>query len=92
MTLPPERIGDKGRRYEVCAFGYPNDGFNVIGWSDTFDGANGLADSIAKAPGCEETEVKDRLCDAAENAVIAYGMGWELDGVMDVLKKIVCPE
>lgn len=60
MTLPPERIGDKGQRYEVHATGYPKDGTNTIGWSASLKGAEQLAAGIALAPGCTSTEIFDR--------------------------------
>jgi len=36
MTLPPEKIGDKGRRYEIWATEEDGTDF-VVGWSDTPD-------------------------------------------------------
>jgi len=29
----------------------------------------------------------EKLADAAENTAIAYGMGWDMDGVIDTLRK-----
>lgn len=35
------------------------------------------------------TEQPVGIMDAAENAVIAYGMGWDMDGVMEILQRAV---
>lgn len=34
MTLPPEKLGDKGQRFELHAIGWPKEGDNVIGWGE----------------------------------------------------------
>ena len=60
MTLPPERIGDKGQRYEVRATGYPKPRKSVIGWFDDLGRARRMAAAIAKAPVCTGTEIFDR--------------------------------
>lgn len=60
MTLPPERIGDKGQRYEVRATGYPKAEESVIGWSADLDGAEKMADAIGCAPSCTSTLIFDR--------------------------------
>ncbi len=60
MTLPPERIGDKGQRYEVRACDYPNPGWCVVGWTNDADRANRMADAIKLAPSCTDTRVVDR--------------------------------
>lgn len=57
---PHTNVGDRGQRYEVRAAGYPKDEESKIGWSDTVKGAVGLADAIAKAPGCISTTIWDR--------------------------------
>jgi hypothetical protein len=71
MTLPPERIGDKGQRYEVRATGYPKAGENVIGWSATKEGAKQMADAIRHAPSCTSTTVYDRELNT--NVITSYG-------------------
>ena len=63
---PHTNIGDKGQRYEVRAHGYPKEGRNTIGWSNSVDGAERLASGILLAPGCSSAEVFDR----AEKKVI----------------------
>jgi len=37
MTLPPEKIGDKGRRYEIWCDDEDGEPM-LVGWSDTPDG------------------------------------------------------
>lgn len=34
----------------------------------------------------------DRLIDAAENVIIAYGMGWDMDGMIERLKEALPPD
>lgn len=61
MTFPPEKIGDKGQRYEVRAFGYPKpDAEAVVGWASDLAGADQMAAAIRKAPGCTSTTIYDR--------------------------------
>ncbi len=63
MTLPPHRIGDKGQRFQVEAEGYPGDGWNIIGWAASREGAADMASSISLAPGCTKVRV---TCRAAQ--------------------------
>ena len=57
----PHNVGDKGQRYEVLAHGYPkNEEDNVIGWSDTLEGAERMMAAILKAPGCTSVKIYDR--------------------------------
>lgn len=60
MTLPPHKIGDMGQRYQIEAEGYPDDGWNVIGWCNEKQGAHDMADAIIQAPGCTDARVVDR--------------------------------
>lgn len=60
MTLTPEKIGDKGQRFEVRAMGYPNDGSNVIGWTNDAERAEVMMKSIRKAPRCTCAWIVDR--------------------------------
>lgn len=60
MTLPPEKIGDKGQRYEVHCIGYGGPGDRVVGWSDNLDGAEKMARAIMLAPSCTGAHVLDR--------------------------------
>lgn len=61
MTLSPDRVGDKGQRYEVRVEGYPKDGWNVIGWSDNEDGALRMATALKQAPGARRFRIWDRV-------------------------------
>ncbi|WP_439398972.1 hypothetical protein ACRQ5Q_16665 [Bradyrhizobium sp. PMVTL-01] len=57
----PHNVGDKGQRYEVLANGYPTDqDDNVIGWTETLDGAERMMSAILKAPGCTSASIFDR--------------------------------
>lgn len=59
MSMMP--TGDKGQRYEVSALGYPFPGeLCVIGWSESKDDADKMAEAIRKAPGCNSAVVRDR--------------------------------
>jgi hypothetical protein len=58
---PHTNVGDKGQRYEVLANGYPkNETDNVIGWSDTLEGAGQMMAAILQAPGCTSARIYDR--------------------------------
>jgi hypothetical protein len=57
----PHNVGDKGQRYEVRAHGYPKDeADNVIGWSDTLEGAQQMMEAILLAPTCTSAKIFDR--------------------------------
>ena len=60
MTLPPKRIGDKGQRFEVHCYGYPKPGWNVVGWAETDERAETMADAFRQAPSCGDTNIIDR--------------------------------
>jgi hypothetical protein len=58
---PHTNVGERGQRYEVLAHGYPkNELDNVIGWSDTLEGAEKLLAAILKAPRCTSAKIFDR--------------------------------
>lgn len=56
----PHEVGDRGQRYEVRTTGYPEEGVNVIGWTDALDGAERMMIAILKAPGCTSAQIFDR--------------------------------
>jgi len=60
MTFPANRLGDQGQRYEVRAEGYPEEGVNVIVWTDDRTAADHMAGDVAQAPSCTQTWVVDR--------------------------------
>lgn len=67
MTLPPDKIGDKGQRYEISCFGYPfADRDNVIGWCDDLDGVKTLMRAGSLAPGASSMSVRDRWNQTSE--------------------------
>lgn len=58
----PHNVGDKGQRYEVSSHGYPKDQTdNIIGWSDTLEGAEQMMNAILKAPRCTSAKIYDRV-------------------------------
>lgn len=59
MTLSPEKIGDKGQRFEIRYF---EDGAeHVMGWSDNRTGADNMATAWLLRPGVESVWVIDRV-------------------------------
>lgn len=64
MTLPPERVADRGQRYEVQVEGYPNDGWTTIGWSNDEEGSRKMGSALATAPGAQGFRVRDRQAEA----------------------------
>lgn len=60
MTFPAERIGDKGQRFEVSIFGYPEDNWFVIGWAPTHDSAVKFGSGFRSAPGAAKMRIVDR--------------------------------
>lgn len=64
MTLPPDRIGDKGQRYQVESRRHGQEHWEVIGWTDSPSGGD-LSIGAALHPGIAETRVVDR--EAKEN-------------------------
>lgn len=60
MTLPPERLGDKGQRYMLEAEGYPKPGWQPIAYSHTMNGMEEAKTSILLAPNCTDARIIDR--------------------------------
>lgn len=59
---PHTNVGDRGQRYEVLANGYPkNQTDNIIGWSDTIEGATQMMEAIILAPSCTSARIFDRV-------------------------------
>lgn len=63
MTLPPERIGDKGQPYAAQAWRYPRDleMWQDVGFSNTKEGAETLRDAILLHPSVDHARVKCRV-------------------------------
>lgn len=62
---PHTNVGDRGQRYEVRSTGYPSsiansEGWAVIGWADTAEGAEKMASAIRAHPNCTSTTIFDR--------------------------------
>jgi hypothetical protein len=70
MTLPPERIGDKGQRYEVRALGWPKDCWSTVGWVEDIEQAKALIHAISSAPGFDQAEI----CDREENRIVTIAL------------------
>lgn len=66
MSLPPEKLGDRGQRYVVQAIGYP---MNVEGWQDVaytndYESARRASAAILLVPSVKEVFIKDRNLNA----------------------------
>ncbi|MEA3537654.1 MAG: hypothetical protein U9R73_00825 [Pseudomonadota bacterium] len=63
MTLPPEKIGDKGQRFVVQTSGWPRTdvmGWQNAGYAETHEGATQMMRAFAKCPGVKHVHIKDR--------------------------------
>lgn len=63
MTLPPDRIWDKGQRFVVQATGYPDPdqmGWQDVGYSDDSVAANRLMRGLMTAPAVKHLRILDR--------------------------------
>jgi hypothetical protein len=59
MTLPPEKIGDKGQRYVLLLEGYPKPGWNEVAYSSLYSHLS--KSSLLNAPGVISHKIVDRL-------------------------------
>lgn len=59
MTLPPERIGDKGQPYQVEGLSRYTGKWEVVGWTDQPDGGS-IAEGTRLWPKFKDTRVIDR--------------------------------
>jgi len=77
MTLPPNRVGDRGQRFEVRVDGDPKSGDNVIGWANDRDSAARMGIAALKAPSAAKAHVVDReTCSIVAQEL--KGKPWEL--------------
>ncbi|MCR6673256.1 hypothetical protein [Devosia ginsengisoli] len=60
MTLPPERIGDKGQRFALYATGWPKDGANEIAYGDDKWKLADMGYALLARPGVGEAWLLDR--------------------------------
>ena len=56
----PHAVGDRGQRYEVTFFNTATLKRQVLGWSETREGANRMADGINAHPAWEQPQIVDR--------------------------------
>ena len=75
MTLPPEKIGDKGQRYEVRYFDGADRTLKTFGWAKTLASAERLCDAIRIHPVWNTPTIFDRATDQTEAHRIATGRG-----------------
>lgn len=69
MTLPPEKIGDKGQRFQI-KFRAPDDGSDgdhCLGYAGTSNGAERMAEAWRKHPRGYLVWVVDRDADATHD-------------------------
>jgi len=57
----PHAVGDLGQRYEVTYFDSAANARKVLGWSETADGAQRMADSIEAHPSWQFAQIRDRM-------------------------------
>lgn len=63
MTLPPEKIGDKGQRFVVLTTGFPSDaikGWQHAAYSETKEGAQQLMRALGQHPSVKHIRIRDR--------------------------------
>lgn len=60
----PHAVGDRGQRYEVTFFNPATDKRQVLGWSETREGADSLVAGIDKHPTWRSPIVQDRKPDS----------------------------
>lgn len=60
VTLPPEKIGDKGQRFEVTYWDTDKQMRLTFGWAETMDGAEQFADAIRLHPTMGLPIIRDR--------------------------------
>lgn len=60
MTLPLERLGDKGQRFVLELKDYPEEGWQEVLYTNDKDRAWKAALSMSKAPTCTDWRILDR--------------------------------
>ena len=58
---PHTNVGDKGQRYEVTFFDEEVNLRRVFGWSEDYEGAVKMGETLVKRPSWRDFEVIDRL-------------------------------
>jgi len=65
MTLPPEKIGDKGQPYVLQVEGYPNDGWNDCVYGSSEDRLKEAGSAFLTAPGATRARITERFSSSA---------------------------
>lgn len=60
MTLPSDRIGDKGQRFEVRAVKWPSTGESIVGWTNDAERAAEMTKAARRTPNCSRAWIIDR--------------------------------
>lgn len=60
MTLPLEKIGDKGQRFLIEAHNWPKIGWCAVGYMENLEDAWKAAENVSKNPEVTQTRITDR--------------------------------
>mgnify|MGYP000063484396 CR=1 FL=1 len=62
MTLPPDRIGDKGQRFLIQTQDWPKErgGWQNAAYTNSRSAAESMRDNFLLAPGCHDARIIDR--------------------------------
>ena len=53
-------VGDRGQRYEITCFDSSINKRIVLGWSDAYDRAEKMGETMCKRPGWSDAKIRDR--------------------------------
>lgn len=56
----PHAVGDRGQRFEVTFFNPATFKRQVLGWSESIEGAESMVAGIHKHPAWEQPQIEDR--------------------------------
>lgn len=56
----PHAVGDRGQRYEVTFFNPAAFKRQVLGWSETLEGAESMVAGVNAHPAWEQAQIEDR--------------------------------
>ena len=73
MTLPPEKIGDKGQRYIALLKDYPKPGWQIVGYSNDEIGAIRLGETLSMNPRATAYSVTDRSAMEIDEVCVRCG-------------------
>lgn len=60
MNCGKPQVGDRGQRFEIRYIDEVTGAEEVLGWTSTREGADGMAQAMASAPYVRETRIIDR--------------------------------